>query len=245
MTKLKNKPVHLKAGLYASLVFAFLTAITLTFAMIAIPPSGPYCPANCMNYPFSELLDYYPRDYYWMYLAVFQFVAFVFFVVSIHFSAPEERKIFSFTGVAFAVIAAALLMADLFVQFTVVPVSVMKGETEGIALLTQYNGHGIFIALEELGYWMMSLSFLCFSPVFIGKDRMNRFIRLLFVIQFVLMWFFFLYYIIKYGIELEYRFEVAAITINWLTAIVAGVIIGIRYIHMLKIIRHKNQNLKL
>lgn len=34
----------------------------------------------------------------------------------------------------------------------------MHGETEGITLLTQYNAHGIFIALEELGYLLMSLS---------------------------------------------------------------------------------------
>ena len=36
----------------------------------------------------------------------------------------------------------------------------MNGETDGIALLTQYNGHGIFIAMEELGYITMSISFL-------------------------------------------------------------------------------------
>jgi hypothetical protein len=34
----------------------------------------------------------------------------------------------------------------------------MHGETEGITLLTQYNAHGIFIVLEELGYLLMSLS---------------------------------------------------------------------------------------
>lgn len=241
MAKLKNKPVHLKVGLYASLLYAFFTAITLTFAMIAVPPSGPYCPANCMNYPFSELLDYYPRDYYWMYLAVIQLVLFVIFVIAVHFYAPEERKIFSFTGVAFSVIAAAVLMTDLFVQFTVVPVSVMNGETEGIALLTQYNGHGIFIALEELGYWLMSLAFLFLAPVFLSKSRMNRFISLLFVIQFVLMLFLFLYYTIKYGIEREYRFEVAAITINWSTAIIAGVTLGIHYMHILKVIPNKTK----
>jgi hypothetical protein len=28
----------------------------------------------------------------------------------------------------------------------------MNGETDGLSILTQYNPHGIFIALEEIGY---------------------------------------------------------------------------------------------
>jgi hypothetical protein len=42
----------------------------------------------------------------------------------------------------------------------------MKGETDGIALITQYNEHGLFIAMEELGYITMSIALvfpcLCF-----------------------------------------------------------------------------------
>ncbi len=39
----------------------------------------------------------------------------------------------------------------------------MKGEKEGISLLTQFNPHGIFIALKEVGYLLMSLSFFSLS----------------------------------------------------------------------------------
>src|SRR4030067_298612 len=64
----------------------------------------------------------------------------------------------------FAIMAALILAGDYFIQFSVVPVSLMSGETEGITLLTQYNAHGIFIVLEELGYLLMSLSFVLIAP---------------------------------------------------------------------------------
>jgi hypothetical protein len=54
-------------------------------------------------------------------------------------------------GLSFALIAAGVLLSIYFVQFSVVPVSLMNGQTEGIALLTQYNPYGVFIVLEELG----------------------------------------------------------------------------------------------
>jgi hypothetical protein len=53
-----------------------------------------------------------------------------------------------------------VLLGGYFVQFSMVPVSLMNGQSEGIALLTQYNPYGVFIVLEELGYLLMSLSFV-------------------------------------------------------------------------------------
>ena len=53
-----------------------------------------------------------------------------------------------------------MLLGGYFVQFSMVPVSLMNGQSEGIALLTQYNPYGVFIVLEELGYLLMSLSFV-------------------------------------------------------------------------------------
>ena len=164
----------LKVGLYSSWSLTILTLITFGFAILAIPPSGPNCVANCMNYPYPDILSYYPRDYYWMVLAVFQLCAFLIFVIANHFVAPVERKIYSFISVAFALIATTVLLADYILQFSVIPISVMKGQTEGIALLTQYNGHGIFIVLEELGFTMMSIAFLFLSPIFSMKSRLDK-----------------------------------------------------------------------
>ena len=99
---------YLKFGYYSSLLLSTLTIITFGFAMIAIPPSGPYCPDNCMDYPFTDLLLYYPRDYYWMYFAVFQLFAFVVFIVVNHFTAPLEKRLFTFLSISFTLISSSV-----------------------------------------------------------------------------------------------------------------------------------------
>ena len=96
--------VTLKFGLYSSLSLVVMTIITWIFAMKAVPPAGPYCPGNCMNYPFKDILSYYPRDYNWMYLIIFQVFTYVIFIISNHFTVQIENKLFSFLSIAFAII---------------------------------------------------------------------------------------------------------------------------------------------
>ena len=205
--------------------------------MTAIPPAGPYCPGDCMSYPYSDILSYYPRDYYWMYLAIFQLFGYLIFIVSNHFITRIEKKLFSFLSVAFALVTTIVLLIAYFVQFSVVPMSMMKGETEGIALLTQYNGHGIFIAMEDLGCITMSISFLFLSFIFSLKNRLERTIRLILISAFLLTVLSFIFYTIKFGIDRSYRFEVATITINWLTTITIGILVSIFIKNRLKTIK--------
>ena len=216
-----------KFGLYSSILLTILTIITFGFAMTAIPPSGPYCTGNCMEYPFSNLLTYYPGDYRWMYLAIFQLLTFLIFIISIHFIAPTEKKIFSFVSVAFALISTMVLLTDYFTQFSVIPISMMKGETEGIALLIQYNGHGIFIALEELGFIAMSIALFFIAPVFSTTNRLEKSLRWLLYLPLILNFIAFVAYSLMFGIDRSYRFEVAAISINWLLLIPIGILISI------------------
>jgi len=224
---MNTEKMILKFGLYSSLSLVIMTIITWSFAMIAVPPAGPYCPGDCMSYPFLDILSYYPRDYYWMYLAVFQLFAYLLFIVSIHFIASIEKKLFSFVSVAFSLISSIVLLIAYFVQFSVVPMSMMKGETDGIALITQYNGHGIFIAMEDLGYITMSISFLFLAFIFSMKNRLEKSIRLILIMAFLFTVVSFIYYSIEFGIDRSYRFEVATITINWLVTITAGILISI------------------
>jgi len=226
----------LKFGLFSSISLTLLTIITWGFAMMAIPPAGPYCPDNCMSYPFSDIILYYPRDYYWMYLAIFQLFAYLIFIISTHFFAPPENKLFSSISVAFSLISTIVLLIAYFVQFSVVPMSMMKGETDGIALLTQYNGHGIFIAMEELGYISMSISFLFLAFIFSMKNRLQKAIRLILIFSFLFTVLSFILYSIKFGIDRSYRFEVATITINFLTIITVGILISIFIKNRLKMI---------
>jgi hypothetical protein len=105
--------------------------------------------------------------------------------------------------------------------------SMMKGETDGIALITQYNGHGIFIAMEDLGYIAMSISFLFLAFTFSMKNRLEKAIRLILILSFLFTALSFILYSVKFGIDMSYRFEVAVITINWTATITAGILISI------------------
>lgn len=230
--------LSLQLGLYASITLTVLTILTFGLGMMAVPPAGPYCQGNCMEYPFSDLLTYYPRDYYWMYLAIFQLLAFLIFVISIHYIVAVEKRIFSFIGVAFALISTTVLLADYIIQFAVVPESMMKAETEGIALLTQYNGHGIFIALEELGYITMSISLFFLALAFSSSSPLEKAIRWLLFLPFVMNVVAFIVYSILFGINRSYRFEVASISIDWLFIIASGILISIFF---KRIIRQTNE----
>jgi len=61
-------------------------------------------------------------------------------------------------GLSFAIVSVVLLLSDYYIQIAVIKPSLINGETEGIAILSQYNPHGIFIALEEIGYITMILA---------------------------------------------------------------------------------------
>lgn len=220
---------YLKIGKYSSYLLSSLTLVTFVFAMTAIPPSGPYCPENCMDYPFPDILLYYPRDYYWMYLAIFQLFAFVIFIVTNHFIVAIKKKLYTFLSSAFTLISSTVLLTAYFTQFSVVPASIMKGETDGIALITQYNDHGLFIAMEELGYITMSIALFFLAFVFSKNTRIERSIRIILIIQLALNVIAFVFYSMKFGIHRSYLFEVATITINWIVIIVVGILAGLHF----------------
>ena len=214
-------------GLYSAIFTALTTIITFGLAITAIPNSGAGCTENCVEYPYLNTLSEFPRDYLWMLPAMLLVVVYVAFVVSIHTYAAQHKKIYSRIGLSFALIAAGILLSDYFIQFSVVPTSLMHHETDGIALLTQYNPHGIFIVLEELGYLLMSLSFLFLAPVFTNKGRLASVVRWVFIAGFVLTMVFLVVISINYGLDREDRFEVAVISIDWLVLIINGVLLSL------------------
>ena len=175
-----------RVGLYSSILTVVITVVTFGLAITAIPNSGAGCLENCVEHPYLDTLSEFPRDYLWMPPAMPLVVLYVMLVVSIHAHANQHKKIYSQIGLSFALIAAGVLLCDYFVQFSVVPVSLMNQQTAGIMLLTQYNPYGVFIVLEELGYLLMSLSFLFLAPVFANEGRLASGVRWVFVVGFVL-----------------------------------------------------------
>lgn len=205
---------------------AVLTIITLSIAVMTPPLSGPFCKGSCFKYPYADITARFPRDYVWMYPAMLLTLLFLVVIACIHRQAPEEKKIFSLLGVLFSAMSASVLVADYFLQVSVIQQSLLQAEKDGLALLTQYNPHGIFIALEDLGYLLMSLAFICLVPVFSVSCKTEKTLRWLFIGNFSLSLISLALISAIYGINREYRFEVAVISFNWLTLIVFGILMS-------------------
>lgn len=223
-----------QVGFYTALFMPIITLITFGFAIVAVPISGANCLEGCIDYPYLDTLGQFPRDYRWMPLAIILVLSYLVLMVAIHAYASPHRKIFGQIGLSFATMAALILVADYFLQFSVIPISLRSGETEGITLLTQYNPHGIFIALEELGYLLMSLSFLFVAPVFVDKNRLAAAVRWIFVAGFVLTMIALSVVSINQGLDRQDSFEIAVISIDWLVLVVNGILLSRLFRRQLK-----------
>jgi len=215
-----------KLGFWIALITAVLAAISLAIAIATPPISGPFCQSGCVTYPYANVASFIPHDYIWMYSAILLTPLFVILMTCIHYYADDDKKIFSQIGLCFAVISAAAITMDYFIQLAVIQPSLLKGETEGLALFSQYNPHGIFIALEDLGYLMMSLAFLFVGAIFSKDKRLEGAIRWLLILSSLIAIGAFIVLCLIYGQGLEYRFEVTIITINWIVLIALGILLS-------------------
>lgn len=210
-----------RAGSVIALTMSGLTLGTWALAMTALP--------NDVPYPFTAdvIAAQWPGDYLWMYPAMVLMLLFIAFVASVHEYAPPTRKIFSLLGLCLAVIAAAVLLVTYFIQVTVMQPSLEKGQLDGWAMLTMYNPNGVFIALEELGYLLMSLALACLAPVFTQRDKVERTIRWLLVLGLATAAAALVGVSAARGIDRGYVFELFVISIVWLTLIVAGPLVAV------------------
>jgi len=216
----------------------FWSAVLTAVMAVAFFAVGFVSPVRYISYPYVDVAsstcgglqvvscEFILMDYIWLYPAFLLAPTFVVLMVCIHYYAPVDRKIFSQIGLSFALIYAAVITTDYFIQWTVVQPSMLSGETEGLSLFTQYNPHGIFIALEGLGYLMMSMAFLSGAPIFAG-GRLEHAIRWLFVTSFVLAVGSFVgLSLLRYDVV---TFEVTIIMINCTVLIVSGALLSVLF----------------
>jgi len=211
-----------RLGFAAAVLTVVVAAV---FAVIAIPTpprAGPFCMTGCVAYPYVDVAQFIPGDYVWLVPGILLAPIFVVLMACIHAYAAEARKTSSRIGLSFAVVYAVVILVDYFLQLTVVVPSLQAGETDGLSLFTQYNPHGLFIALEALGYAILTVALLFAAPAFEGGPA-ERAIRWLFVSSFVLMVAAFV------GLGVVQRdlvaFEVAVLTITWAVLIASGAIL--------------------
>lgn len=222
---MENVELQINAARFGYLISVFtaiLTIITFSIAIFTPPLSGPFCKARCFQYPFTDITSRFPRDYYWMFFAMVLMLFYLAMIITVHQTVAHNRKHFSLTGVAFGVMATLILITDYFIQVSVIQPSLLAGETDGISILSQFNPHGIFIVLEEIGFMFMIISFFCLTPTFSKSNSTQKAIKWTSVFGLVITIISLIVISITYGIKREYRFEVAVISIAWVELIIIG-----------------------
>ena len=223
-------PLH-KFGYRISIFTVIITEITFAIAVCTPPLSGPFCKADCFQYPFTDILSRFPRDYYWMYPAMLMVLGYMVMIITLHQAAPEGKRHLTLSGVAFAVMASLTLFTDYFIQVSVIQPSLLNGEHDGIALLSQFNPHGLFIVLEEIGLTFMALSFPFIAAAMDPEYKGKRAVQITALSGILLTVVAFVAISAQFGIFREYRFEVAVITITWLQLIILGIMFARYFRH--------------
>lgn len=218
-----------RLGFWSAILTAIFAASAFALGITTPPRSGPFCPSACIPYPYTDVASFVPRDYLWMYPGILLAIIFIVLMTCIHYYTPDDRKIFSQIGLSFAIISAAVIALDYFIQLSVIQPSLQKGEIEGLSLFTQYNPHGIFIAFEDLGYLMMSLALLFASTAILKRTGLERAIHWLFMLSSIMSIGALTALSLLYGRNLEYRYEVIVLTINWITLIAGGTLLAILF----------------
>lgn len=227
MEKPENRDLNIpKTGTYISITTTMLAVITFAIAVTTPPLSGPFCTGGCFEYPYHDIIGRFPRDYFWMFSAIFLTFSYLLLMITVHHVAQGDRKLFSFSAVVFAVMSTTILELDYFIQIFFIQPSLLAGETEGIAMLSQFNPHGIFILLEEIGLSLMIISFLLLVPAFPGYRFPGKALKITYISASIIMVATFAIIGWVHGMKREYRYEVAVITIAWIELIIVGILLS-------------------
>jgi hypothetical protein len=95
-----------------------------------------------------------------MYPAIVLTLLIMVLVQCVDYEIEPSRRVLSGIGLTLSAVGAGTLIIDYAVQHTFVQPAVLIGETEGLSPWSQYNPHGVFIALENVGYGLLNLAFL-------------------------------------------------------------------------------------
>ncbi len=211
-----------RLGLWTAVAAVLLSVVTAVVAVSTPPRSGPMCQLDvCVVYPYTDVAAYVPRDYLWLYPALALAIVVLVSLAVVAAAAPPARRGWAAVGLALAVLGSTALVLDYGVQLFVVQPSLLTGEAESLTLVSQYNPHGVFIALENLGYAALAAAFLALGAAMPG-DGPVRVARWAFVAGGALTWVALVVLAVVYRADLEYRFELAAISLHWLTVIVGS-----------------------
>jgi hypothetical protein len=122
----------------------FASVFTILFVLTAIATSLMF-PMKAWNgiqiyaesFNFLDMASFIP--------AFFLAPTMIVLIACINAIAPESKKIFSQIGLAFAIVYAAIIPTNYYLQLFVVRLNLQVGALEGLSILAQPNLHSIFL----------------------------------------------------------------------------------------------------
>lgn len=131
-------------------------------------------------------VDTYAEAFSWLrllyiYPSLLLALSFVVLMACIHQSTPEDKKIWSLIGLAFAIVYSAMASINYNIQAAAVMPSLAGGETTDIAMLLPDNPHSVFKALAN-SYAYMAVAMVAAGFAFAGS-RLKSWVRRLFLAQ--------------------------------------------------------------
>lgn len=146
--------------------------------------------------------------------------------VCLHEWAGPDSKLPAAVAVCFTTIGATVIAGDYGIQLTVLQPGLLTGQTEGLSALSQYNPHGVFIAMENVGYAAFGVAFLFLGGALAAAaSRLERVVRWVFTVGGALIVAALVISALVYRAALDYRFELISLSITWLVLITAGVLL--------------------
>jgi hypothetical protein len=212
---------------WIALLLALLALVAFALGITTPPRSGPFCTEKCIVYPFTDATQFVPRDYTWLAPGTLLIPVFVIVAACIHARVEVSKRPLSLIALCFASMAAGIIGIDYFIQMQFVEPSLLRGEATGLGPFTQYDPHGVFIALEDLGYLALCVAFLFVGVAFPRNSRLARSIRWTFILAALVGFASFVGLTWRFWLALEYRFEVAIITVTWMSLLATGIMLAI------------------
>jgi len=113
---------------------------------------------------------------------------------------------------------------------TVMQTGLSCGEIEDLSVLSQYNPHGMFIGLENVGYATLNSAFVFLGVALAMRgSKLARATAWVFVSGGALTLLLLLAYAGIYGTRLDYRFEVMSLLVIWLVLVTVGALLTVTF----------------
>jgi hypothetical protein len=207
---------------WAAAITALTAALALGIGVLTPAHGGILCVSDCVRPPYTDVAGIIVAESVWIYPALVMALGFVALTAGLYELAPLPRRIAALMALAFALLSASLLVGDYGMLLMAVKPSIAKGEGPLVAAFSMYNPHGLFIALENAGYFLMGLAFLGVAGAIEGEHRLGRAIRWTFFAAGALAVGGLGVLGLAFGDDLDVRYEVFAISVDYLALIVGG-----------------------